>query len=97
MFYDVNGGDGESLPWQTDISGWYLPSIEDMSHAFRGSFMDNDLSGWEITTVVNMQGVFYGCDEFDSDLSGWVRPPFPFYILFVCDSLEYSQVLTLPK
>lgn len=65
MFYNCT-------KFNSDLSGWDVSRILDISWAFSGcTIFNSDLSGWNVSNIRNMQRTFSGCKMFTSDLSSW--------------------------
>ena len=63
-------GEGETL----DVSSLTNFICDDFSNIFRGFKKVKHIIGledWDVSKVTNMKGMFYNCENFNSDLSNW--------------------------
>jgi surface protein len=58
--------------FNTDISGWDITNVTDMSNMFRanGSF-NRDITGWDVSNVTNMSGMFAEAIAFNQPIGMW--------------------------
>ena len=59
---------------ETDLNCINTDNITDMSDLFKNEIFDKlvfDVSNWDVSNVINMEGMFFGCDNFDNNLSKW--------------------------
>ena len=56
-----------------DLSGWDVSNVNDMRGMFdmAKSFEGKGLDKWRTTQLTDTKQMFYGCDNFNCDLSGW--------------------------
>ena len=50
-----------------------LTNVIDLSEAFKDAvaLSDEDLSNWDVSDITNMTQIFYGCINFDGDVTSW--------------------------
>ena len=75
-FYDehINKGLFEDLdPHNIDISKWNVSNVESMTRMFKYcyNFTGKKLENWKFPNLKNTNYMFYGCNEFDCNLSNW--------------------------
>jgi len=64
MFYDATNFD-------SDISGWNVSTVTDMSWMFGVTAFNQNINGWDVSSVTNMQGMFFADAVFNKDLNLW--------------------------
>ena len=58
--------------FNSDISGWDLSSVYDVSLMFSGaSSFNQDISSWNTSNITNMLGMFQNATSFNQDISSW--------------------------
>ncbi len=57
---------------RSDIGGWDVSNVTDMSRMFAFSSFDQDIGGWDVSSVTDMTGMFYEARFFDQDIGRWV-------------------------
>ena len=55
----------------TNISGWDVSSVTNMSGLFEGLNFNEDISGWDVTNVTDMSSMFANATSFNQPLSAW--------------------------
>ena len=50
---------------------WDVSAVTNMSYLFGFGKGTTDISQWEMSSVTNTEGMFYGTEQFDQDISGW--------------------------
>ena len=63
LFYNVQ--------WNFDVSCWDVSNVESFQTTFEESKFNNDLTKWNTTSAKYMQGMFWGAQDFDQDLSNF--------------------------
>ena len=59
-------------PFNQDISGWDVSSVNNMSVMFReAENFNQDISGWNVSSVTTFQVMFQQATSFNQDISGW--------------------------
>lgn len=54
----------------SNINGWDVSSITDMTNLFYGVDINQSLNAWDVSNVISMNGMF-GNSTFNSDISSW--------------------------
>ena len=68
----VNYGVFEESPFNGDISGWDVSSVENMDLMFwNAKSFNQDISRWNVSNVENMKNMFWGAISFNQPLDKW--------------------------
>ena len=69
---DANGMFSNTDNFNSDISGWDVSNVTNMSGMFRRAWkFDSDISDWDVSKVFSMGSMFRVASSFNSDISDW--------------------------
>jgi surface protein len=60
-----------AINFNSDISGWDVSTVTDMSQMFVYTQFNYDISLWDTTLVTDMKYMFYNNTSFNQNISGW--------------------------
>ena len=97
MFYNYSSIeediDRDKAVFHTDISGWDVSNVKDMSFMFAGSSFNQNIGSWDVSLVTNMSSMFIYTDKFNQDISSWnVSSVTNMNKMFTC-SRSFNQAL----
>lgn len=79
----------------SNITGWDVSGVTNMSATFNGSNMNVDISGWNVSSVQTMRFMFNGASLFNQPLNGWDTSNVVNMGNMFCSATSFNQPLDL--